>query len=94
MLGDAIVDEYHYCQPLGKSPKETIVSTRYLSQESFAGGILACANHIADFADSVSLVTCLGSQAPQQAIRTRPRGIYARETPKWTLLATGSCDSE
>ncbi len=66
VLGDAIVDEYHYCQPLGKSPKETIVSTRYLSQESFAGGILACANHIADFADSVSLVTCLGSQAPQQ----------------------------
>jgi bifunctional ADP-heptose synthase (sugar kinase/adenylyltransferase) len=66
VLGDTIVDEYHYCQPLGKSPKETIVSTRYVSQESFAGGILACANHIADFAGSVSVVTCLGSQNPQQ----------------------------
>ncbi len=66
VVGDTILDEYFYCQPLGKSPKETIVSTRYLSQESFAGGILACANHIADFAGSVSLVTCLGGQAPQQ----------------------------
>ncbi len=66
VLGDTIMDEYHYCQPLGKSPKETIVSTRFLSEESFAGGILACANHIADFAGSVTVVTCLGAQAPQQ----------------------------
>jgi len=66
VVGDTILDEYCYCQPLGKSPKETIVSTRYLSQESFAGGILACANHIADFAGSVSMVTCLGGQAPQK----------------------------
>ena len=49
VLGDTIVDEYHYCQPLGKSPKETIVSTRYLSEEAFPGGILACANHISAF---------------------------------------------
>jgi len=62
VLGDTIVDEYHYCQPLGKSPKETIVSTRYLKEEAFPGGILACANHIAAFAESVHLVTCLGAK--------------------------------
>lgn len=62
VLGDTIVDEYHYCQPLGKSPKETIVSTRYLSEETFSGGVLAIANHIAAFCDSVHLVTCLGSK--------------------------------
>lgn len=66
VLGDTIVDEYHYCQPLGKSPKETIVSTRYVSQESFAGGILACANHIAEFVSEVSLITCLGSRDSKQ----------------------------
>lgn len=62
LVGDTIVDEYHYCQPLGKSPKETIVSTRFLKGEAFPGGILACANHIAAFSDNVHLVTCLGSQ--------------------------------
>ncbi|MCB0403430.1 MAG: adenylyltransferase/cytidyltransferase family protein [Bdellovibrionales bacterium] len=65
VLGDTIVDEYHYCQPLGKSPKETIVSTRYLSEEGFAGGILACANHIAAFSDHVDLITILGSKDPK-----------------------------
>lgn len=62
VVGDAIVDEYHYCQAMGKSPKETIVATRYVSEESFAGGVLACANHIAGFCDEVDLVTCLGRQ--------------------------------
>lgn len=61
VIGEAIVDEYHYCQAIGKSPKETIVTTKYLSQEAFAGGALACANHVAGFCDDVHLVTCLGT---------------------------------
>ncbi len=68
LIGDTIVDEYHYCQPLGKSPKETIVSTRYLSQEAFPGGILACANHIAAFSDNVHMLTCLGSKDTKQEL--------------------------
>lgn len=66
IIGDAIIDEYHYCQAMGKSPKETIVTTRYISNESFAGGVLACANHVAGFCEQVDLVTCLGSQNPQE----------------------------
>lgn len=68
VLGDTIVDEYHYCQPLGKSPKETIVSTRYLSEEAFPGGVLAIANHIAAFSDNVDLVTCLGRKDTKQEL--------------------------
>jgi rfaE bifunctional protein nucleotidyltransferase chain/domain len=62
VLGEAIIDEYHYCVPVGKSPKEAIVSTRYVREEAFAGGILACANHVAGFCGEVHLVTCLGDQ--------------------------------
>lgn len=60
VVGEAILDEYHYCAPLGKSPKEAIVSVRYLREETFAGGALACANHVAGFCGQVDLVTCLG----------------------------------
>lgn len=66
VIGDAIIDEYHYCQAMGKSPKETIVTTRYISEESFTGGVLACANHVAGFCEQVDLVTCLGTQNPQE----------------------------
>jgi rfaE bifunctional protein nucleotidyltransferase chain/domain len=60
VIGDTIIDEYHYCQPMGKSPKELIISTRYLRDEAFAGGVLACANHLAGFCEDVHLVTWLG----------------------------------
>ena len=62
VIGEAIIDEYHYCQPMGKSPKETIVATRYLREEAFAGGALACANHVAGFCGEVHLVTSVGER--------------------------------
>jgi len=65
IIGDSIVDEYHYCQPMGKAWKETVIATRYLNKESFAGGVLAAANHIAGFCEDVHLVTCLGSENTQ-----------------------------
>jgi rfaE bifunctional protein nucleotidyltransferase chain/domain len=62
VIGDTIIDEYHYCQPLGKSPKENIIPARYLSNETFAGGVLAVANHVAGFCNEVEVLTCLGTK--------------------------------
>lgn len=61
VIGDAIIDEYHYCESIGKSPKESIMTTRYLREDAFAGGALAAANHIAGFCEHVHLITCLGA---------------------------------
>ncbi|MBI2199620.1 MAG: adenylyltransferase/cytidyltransferase family protein [Candidatus Rokubacteria bacterium] len=75
VIGDAIIDEYHYVQSLGKSPKELLVTTRYLREEQFAGGILACANHVAGFCDRVDLVTCLGTRDSREGfIRSHLKG--------------------
>jgi len=62
VFGETIIDEYCYCQGLGKTPKENIIASKYLWQEVSAGGVLAAANHIAGFCDDVQLVTCLGRQ--------------------------------
>jgi len=62
VVGEAIIDEYHYCETMGKSGKEPILATRYLHSETFAGGILAVANHVAAFCDRVSVLTILGRQ--------------------------------
>lgn len=61
VVGEAIIDEYHYVQSMQKSPKELLITTRYLREEHFAGGILACANHAAGFCDQVDMVTVLGA---------------------------------
>jgi rfaE bifunctional protein nucleotidyltransferase chain/domain len=71
VIGETIIDEYHYCQAMGKSPKELLVTTKYLREEVFAGGVLACANHVAGFCEDVHLVTCLGSKnSHEEFVRT------------------------
>tara|TARA_B100000315_G_scaffold138943_1_gene127973 strand:+ start:5907 stop:7439 length:1533 start_codon:yes stop_codon:yes gene_type:complete len=62
LIGDGIVDEYHYCQTMGKSPKAQLIVNKYINHEVFAGGAFAIANHIAGICDDVHLVTLLGEQ--------------------------------
>jgi rfaE bifunctional protein kinase chain/domain/rfaE bifunctional protein nucleotidyltransferase chain/domain len=62
VIGDAIIDQYHYCVPMGRSSKEPLVANRYLSEESFAGGSLATANNVASLCGQVDLLTILGEK--------------------------------
>ena len=62
VVGDAIIDQYHYCIPMGKSSKEHLVANRYISKESFAGGSLATANNVAGLCGEVDLLTVLGEK--------------------------------
>ena len=68
LVGEAIIDEYQYCEAIGKSSKEPTLVVKYLSTEKFAGGILAAGNHVASFCDDVSLITFLGADAPQEEL--------------------------
>ncbi len=60
VIGEPVIDEYHYCRAIGKSGKEPVIAARSLNKEIFAGGVLAVANHIADFIPVVDCVTVLG----------------------------------
>jgi rfaE bifunctional protein kinase chain/domain/rfaE bifunctional protein nucleotidyltransferase chain/domain len=66
VIGEAIIDEYQYCETLGKSGKEPILAVRYISGEKFAGGIMAVANNVAAFCDQVGMLTFLGAQDSQE----------------------------
>lgn len=60
IIGDGIIDEYHYCTAMGKSAKAPLVVNKYLAHEVFAGGAFAIANHIAGLCANVELVSLLG----------------------------------
>jgi len=62
VVGDAIIDQYHYCTPMGKSSKEHLVANCYASEESFAGGSLATANNVGSVCENVDLLTVLGKK--------------------------------
>lgn len=62
VVGEAILDEYIYCETLGKSGKEPVLVARQVRQDMFTGGSLAVANHLASFCDNVGLLTFLGNK--------------------------------
>ncbi|HVZ02878.1 MAG TPA: PfkB family carbohydrate kinase [Dongiaceae bacterium] len=59
LVGDAIIDEYQYVTPMGKSWKENMIATQFQRSEEFAGGCFAAANHVASFCKSVDLITAV-----------------------------------
>jgi rfaE bifunctional protein nucleotidyltransferase chain/domain len=72
VVGDAIVDEYHYVDPLGQSGKGANLAVKFVSKEQFAGGSLAVANHLAGFVNNVTIVTGLGGQdSHEEFIRSK-----------------------
>ena len=62
VIGDTILDEYIYVEPLGKPAKENIIATKYRDREIFCGGAIATANLAAQFCGHIDLVTLLGEQ--------------------------------
>ena len=74
VIGDTILDEYQYCEAIGKSSKDPVLALRYQSHDLFAGGVLAVANHVANFAGKVKLVTVIGEKdSHEEFIRTQLR---------------------
>ena len=68
IVGDAIIDEYQYVNALGKAAKENMIATLFKEREIFAGGVLAAANHVAGFCESVEVVTALGAADSHEAL--------------------------
>ena len=60
VVGEAIIDEYHFTNGIGKATKDPIVAVLHDRMETYAGGTLAIANHLAGLCDNVALVTQLG----------------------------------
>lgn len=68
LVGDTIIDEYRYVTPMGKSPKENLIATRFEEAESFAGGVIATANHVAALCGQVDVITAVGDSDDDEAV--------------------------
>lgn len=91
VVGDAIIDQYHYVSPLGQTGKGNVLAVQYQSEEQFAGGSLAVANHISQFVKGVDLLTGLGrADSHEEFIRDKlkanvsPVFAYFKDAPTVT----------
>src|SRR5205085_1986818 len=91
VVGETIIDEYQYCEAIGKSSKEPMLAVKRLSTEKFAGGILAVGNNVASFVEQVGLLTFLGSENSQeefvrQKLSDKIEKVFLYQTDAPTLV--------
>lgn len=87
IIGDAIIDEYQYAEPLGQSGKGLHMVAKCMDKEVFLGGTLIIANHVAQFSDHVTLLTAIGKECPYRSFikttldpKVNQEFIYLEET--------------
>ena len=88
LIGDGIIDEYHYCDAMGRSSKAHLVVNKYLHQEVFAGGAFALANHLSSLCDQINLVTLLGGNDSRE--RFIAKNLRPNVTPRYFYRANSS----
>jgi len=62
VIGDIIFDRYSYVKVQGLTSKNQILSTRFINEETQAGGALAVYRHLKSFCRSVHLLGLLGTE--------------------------------
>ncbi len=66
IIGETIIDDYVFCEGLGKSGKESVLALRKLKSEHFLGGSLAIARHLNSFSKNISVISYLGENKEQE----------------------------
>ena len=62
VIGETIIDEYVFCDTVGKSGKEPVLVNKKLSSEKYAGGVIAVANHLSAFSNKVDVLSYIGDR--------------------------------
>jgi len=62
LIGDTIIDVYTFVNPKGRAIKDPILSVGFKTEEKYAGGILAIANHLSTYVDKIKMVTLVGDK--------------------------------
>jgi rfaE bifunctional protein kinase chain/domain/rfaE bifunctional protein nucleotidyltransferase chain/domain len=62
VIGEAIIDQYVFCEALGKSGKEPHLVLKDVSEELYLGGVLSIARNISDFCNKITILSMLGQK--------------------------------
>ena len=66
IIGETIIDEYNYCEALGKSGKEPVLVLRDMYKEKYLGGTGAIAKNLSNFCNKITLLTNIGQKGEEQ----------------------------
>ncbi len=66
VIGETIIDQYSFCDPLNKSGKDPMLVLKHNKTEEYLGGAIAIAKHLENFSKKITLLTMLGEKMEYQ----------------------------
>lgn len=62
VIGETIIDQYYFCDVLGKSGKDPMLVLRDLKTEQYLGGAAAISRHLSEFCNKITLLSIIGEK--------------------------------
>jgi len=98
VIGETIIDQYIFCETLGKSGKESMLVLRDLKTEEYMGGAAAITRHLSHFCSKICLLSMVGEKGEYlKDISTKlPKNVnfqYIRKKNSPTILKRRFLDS-
>ena len=62
LIGETIIDEYNFCEAIGKSGKDPILVLKDLKKERYFGGILNIASNLSEFSKKITILSAIGEK--------------------------------
>jgi len=91
IIGEIIIDEYNFCEAIGKSGKEPTLVLRDIYKEVYSGGSAAIARHLSTFSKKISLLTALGEKMEfkSKIFKDNPKNVnieYLKKSGSPTII--------
>jgi len=91
VIGETIIDQYVFCEALGKSGKEPMLVLRNLKTEEYLGGAAAISRHLSPFCNRISLLSMIGEKREhlKEIKKNLPKNVnfkYIRKKNSPTIL--------
>ena len=62
VIGETIIDQYNFCEAIGKSGKEPILVLKEINTENYLGGVLAIAKNLNEFSKNITILSMIGEK--------------------------------
>ena len=86
VLGETIIDEYVFCEALGKSGKDPILVMREYQKEKYLGGVCSVAKSLSSYSKNVNMLTTIEKKEYLGFIKkftenVKPTYYYKKNSP-------------
>ena len=62
VIGETIIDQYNFCEAIGKSGKDPMLVLKEIKQDQYLGGVLSIARNLSELTNKITVLSMLGEK--------------------------------